>query len=159
MRGSVLAGLLALLCLAACESRLNPFNWFGTSEETSLPVEAAEAPTIEPQDPRPTVDQITALTVDRIPGGALVTAIGIPATQGWAAAALVPVARDDEGEPVAEDGVMTFRLVAVPPVTAEPVGSARSREISAGVFLSDQALEPVRTITVRAASNQRSSRR
>ncbi len=159
MRATLTIGLVALLALAGCESRFNPFNWFGGSEETRVSVEAAEAPTIRPQDPRPTIDQIAELTIDRVPGGALVTAIGVPATQGWFEAALVPARRDNDGAPVIENGELAYRFVAVPPRNREPVGNTRSREISAGLFVSDQSLEGVRTITVRGVQNQRSSRR
>jgi len=159
MRKTALAGMVALAVLAGCESRLNPFNWFGGSREATLPVGAAEAPTIVPQDPRPSVDQIAALTIDRVPGGALVTAVGVPATQGWFEAALVPVTRDAEGLPQAEGGEIVLRFVAVPPLQPQPAGTARSREITAGLFLSDRRLEGVRTITVRGQSNQRASRR
>ncbi|MEM9249080.1 MAG: hypothetical protein AAGB05_10320 [Pseudomonadota bacterium] len=153
------AVLLATLALAGCESRLNPFNWFGQSQETTVPVAAAEAPTIAPRDPRPTVSQIASLTIDRVPGGALVTATAIPATQGWFETGLVPARRSNTGVPIVENGELTLRFVAVPPRTGAPVGSERSREVTAGIFLSDQTLEDVRTITVRGAQNQRSSRR
>lgn len=147
------------MVLAGCETRWNPVNWFGRSQEATLPVAAAETPTIVPQDPRPSVDQVVELTVDRVEGGALITAMGVPATQGWFEADLVPDTRDIEGRPQAEDGELAFRFVAVPPPTPQPAGSPRSRQISASVFVSSQRLEGARTITVKGQTNQRSSRR
>lgn len=157
MRGSVLAAMAALVFLASCGTRLNPFNWFGGS--TSEPVAATTQDEAEPVDPRPLVDQVIALQVDRAPGGALVTAVGLPTVQGFHGAELVPTETGIDDRPVAEDGVLTFRFVAVPPPGRRPSGTPASREISAGVFLTDQALAAVRTITVVGARNQRSARR
>ncbi len=58
-----------------------------------------------------------------------------------------------------EDGQMVFRFVGVPPLQSQAAGTAYSRQISAGIFLSEQRLQGVRTITVRGRSNERSSRR
>ncbi|NBC88973.1 MAG: hypothetical protein GVX90_05720 [Alphaproteobacteria bacterium] len=158
MRASLLALLAAALLLAGCASRFNPLNWFGGSEERRV---AAEAPadTARPADPRPLVARISSLSVDRVPGGALVTAAGVPPTQGWFEAELLPTARDIDGAPVPEDGVMTFRFVAVPPAGTRRVGTPASREVTAGTFLSDQTLAPVRRIAVQGAENRRVSSR
>jgi len=149
--------MAALVLLAGCGTRLNPFNWFGgsTAEPVATPAEAGSGPV----DPRPSVAQITELRVDRVPGGALVTAVGLPPTQGWFEAELVPEAVGIDGRPLAENGVLTFRFVAVPPPSPRQAGTQASREISAGVFLTDQTLAPVRTVTVTGARNQRSARR
>ncbi len=157
MRVSVLAAMAALVLMAGCGTRLNPFTWFGgsTAEPAAAPAEAGEGPV----DPRPLVDQVAELTVDRVPGGALVTAVGLPPVQGWFEAELVPEAVGIDGRPLAENGVLSFRFVAVPPPTSRRAGTRASREISAGLFLTDQTLAPVRTITVKGAGNQRSARR
>lgn len=156
MRGTILAGLAALMLLAGCESRFNPINWFGGSEEEPV---AAVADDAVPLDPRPLVSEVIALRVERVPGGALITAIGRAPTTGWFEAALVPEQLDDRRRPAAENGTMRFRLVAVPPPDGGFVGRPAAREISAGLNLSDQTLQGVRTITVTAAQNQRSARR
>jgi hypothetical protein len=158
MRGSVLAAMAALVFLASCGTRLNPFNWFGGATEEPVAVDMDDADGA-PADPRPLVDQVAALQVDRVPGGALVTAIGLPPTQGHFEAELVPTATALDGRPAPDDGVLTFRFVAVPPPGPRRSGTQASRELSAGVFLTDQTLAPVRTITVVGERNRRSARR
>ena len=155
MRATVLAGLAALLLLAGCGSRLNPVNWFGGSDAAPRAPAGAPAAAPAPRQSRPAVDRIVALRLDPLPGGALVTAIGLPPTQGWYDAALVPAARDADGRPAAEDGTLELRFVATPPPGQRPAGAAAAREISAGLFLGDRALESVRRIRVAGARDQR----
>lgn len=66
--------MVALLATAGCSavsgSRLNPFNWFGRSEEVAV----SDAAPAHLADPRPLIDQVTALTVDPTPGGAILRA-------------------------------------------------------------------------------------
>ena len=158
--GRIVAAVV-LLALAGCgsfrESRVNPANWFGGRDE---------APSLAPSDgypdradPRPLVGEIAALQVDRVPGGAIVRATAVPPSQGFWDAALVPEVADSEGNPVPEGGVMAFQFRATPPEGPAGGGSAASREITAGFFVTDQGLAGVRTITVRGQSNQRSARR
>ena len=167
-RGRLVAALGAVALLAGCESRLNPVNWFAGPERPATvtePVAAGVGETspddpIAVRDPRPLVDQVADLRVEPRPGGGtLVTAIGVPATQGWFEAALVPETAAVDGAPTPRDGVMAFRFVAVPPPQPRPAGPARAREISAGVVLGPEASAAARTIVVRAARNERSARR
>jgi hypothetical protein len=148
--------LLLALTLAACggfrDSRLNPFNWFGRS---------VEAPTtLEPEggynagDNRALVGDVTSLTIDRTPNGAVVTAFGLPPTQGWWDAELVA---ENGGEPV--DGVLTFRFVVSEPRRPYPAGNPRSREVSAATFLSNVRLDAINRIVVSGERNSRSSQR
>ena len=126
--------LVASLILTGCgrlaESRLNPFNWFGRDRAVE-----AVAP-VETSDPRPVVDQVIGLSIDPSPGGAIVRAVGLPATQGHFAAALVP----EDSLP----GILVFTFRLVPPVGPTRVSTQRSREVVAGTFLTDQALSGVR---------------
>lgn len=147
--------LILPLVLASCglgDTRLNPFNWFGGSEETTTaqPVEV-----VERSDPRPLVAEITQLVVERTPGGAIVRVTGLPPTQGWHSVALVNV--DPDGE--ALNGVMSYSLRAVPPETPMRVSTRQSRELTAAVFLSDIQLAGVRVIQVTGARNSRIARR
>ena len=149
-----LALLLAFaLLLAGCgparESRMNPFNWFGSSREGP---ELGETSTV--QDNRPAVEQVTGLSIERTSSGALVRAEGLVPGLGWWDAQLVP---ENNGRPV--DGVMTYRFVAAAPRTAQPTGSVRARTIVAAVPISEIMLEQTARVVVAGATNSRSIRR
>ena len=146
-----IALLMTLSLLAGCgfirESRVNPFNWFGQSkavEKVALPERA--------QDPRPLIPTVTALTVEPIASGAIVRATGLPASQGWWEANLVP-ARE------VVDGKLVIQFLAFPPVTRSDQGTPRSREITAATHISKVKLQEVREIVVQGANNALSSRR
>ncbi|MGC9369330.1 MAG: hypothetical protein ACP5DX_07325 [Paracoccaceae bacterium] len=157
MRTPLLAVLSVALLLGACgrvrDSQLNPFNWFGRSTEQQ--VVAGTAPAAQPGDPRPLIQQVLEMRVEQIPGGAIVHAMGLPPRQGYWKADLVA---ENDGRPD-ENGVLLLSFRAYQPVEDTPQGTQPSREITAGLFLSNQDLEAVRTIIVRGAQNQRSSRR
>ena len=151
-RRHFLLGGVALL-VTGCgfgESRLNPFNWFSSApeEETLEPFQV-----IEVEDDRPLVAQITALNIDRTPGGAIVRVTGLPPTQGWYDVALV----DESGGPI--DGVQSYSLRASPPDEPQRVSTVQSREVTAARFISDIALAQVRVIQVTGAQNSRAARR
>lgn len=153
MKKPLAAAMIVILLVGGCQSRYNPVNWFGRSKEvTTLEPEKGYAAVAV--DNRPLVDQITTMTVERAPGGALVRATGLPPTQGFWNAELVA---QNGGKPV--DGVLTFRFVATPPRTPEPQGTQASREINVAAFVSDYDLGGVRQITVQGARNQHTSRR
>lgn len=161
MRKPLLAALSAALFLTACgtvrESRLNPFNWFGRSTEQPVAqTGGGDEETVVINDPRPLAQQILSMKVERIPGGAIVHATALPPTQGYWKADLIA---ENRGRPD-EKGTLTLQFRAFQPVERDaPAGTAVSREITAGLFLSDQDLQLVRTIVVKGAENQRSSRR
>jgi hypothetical protein len=134
------------------ESRLNPFNWFGGGEEevaTFVPPDPVEA------DTRPLIAEVTALSIERTPGGAIVRATGLPPTQGfWGAGLLV------ENRGVADDGgTLTYQFRVLPPEDPASASTRQSREIVVGLFLTNQALEGVRAIRVVAEGNARVARR
>ena len=152
MKRALSLALAAILALSACstirESRVNPFNWFGGSTKT----ERVEVNLVKKPDPRPLIATVTALSVDRYSTGAIIRATGLPQTQGWYDADLVLVETDDPSHLVFD-----FRLK--PPVGAMPVGTARSREVTAAATVSANKLEQVRRITVQGASDARSTNR
>lgn len=152
MRAPLLAVLAATLVLSACsgvrQSRLNPINWFGGSTEQRVAVVTAEE-----VDPRPLVAEVTEMAVERMPGGAIVRAKGLPARQGYWDADLVA------DTAASADGVLVYQFRVAPPAGRTPAGTPPSREVTAGTFLSDQDLLGVRTIVVRGTLNQRSARR
>ncbi|TCM78350.1 hypothetical protein [Rhodovulum steppense] len=150
MRARFMVILSTALILGGCstvsESRLNPFNWFGGATEegsTTGPVSRQMA------DPRPLVDLVVEMGVDRAPGGAIVQATGRPSRQGFWDAELVR----DPATP-GETGVLVFDFRLAPPDRATRVGTEPSRELTAGTFLTDQDLDGVRAIVVRGAQNQ-----
>lgn len=135
--------------LAACgQSRLNPFNWFGRSEQRAkldeVPVVAA--------DPRALAAEVVSMSVDALPGGAIIRATGRAPTQGWWDAELVP--RD-----LGEDGVLVLDFRVFPPITATDVNTPQSREVTVAIYLSDIKLAPLTEIVVQGQGNARSSRR
>ncbi len=100
------------------------------------------------------VDQISALRIERRPGGAIIHTVGLTDVIGYYDARLEP---DSQDGPV--KGVLSYTLKAVRPESTIGVGGAAARQINVAVFVSDQDLEGVRSIVVKGARNQRSTRR
>jgi hypothetical protein len=157
MKSPLLATLVLSLTLAGCssarESRLNPFNWFGTSRSVSTLVPAGGFG-FDPADRRVLVDQVTQLEINRTPGGAILVATGLPQTQGWWDAELIA---ENDGQPV--NGVLRLRFVVAEPTPGTPVASRvsspQSREVTAALFLSEFKLAEVRQILVTGLGNAR----
>lgn len=155
-RKAVLA-MLAIVTLASCgrlhDSKLNPRNWFrhSTAATTLEPKGGYAAAAIDGRQP---VQSVTSLEVAPNAEGAIVSAAGLPPTQGWWKAELVA---QNDGQPV--DGVMTYDfLVAEPPVD-ERVSTPQSREVTAAAVLSNSQLDTITSIVVKGATNSRSVRR
>ena len=148
----MVAALGLAAAVAGCglaQSRINPLNWFGRAE--TVPAEGARntADGALPAyaDPRPLVDQVTSMSVERTAGGAIVRAEGLPVRQGSHAVDLVP-----RNGGVTEDGTLVLGFHAVPDPVA-PQGAARARLVTGGLFLTDGDLAGVRTVRVEAARN------
>lgn len=174
MRKTIPFLLAATLAVGACasvrESRVNPFNWFGQSRSESI--EATDTGPVNPLIPqreglfsrnraeqatyvgRP-FEQVTNLTIERVPGGAIIRATGLAARQGLYDVQLTPENVDEE--PV--DGVLTYRLEGVRPVAQTPIGTKPTREVIAARNLTDQQLRGVRRIRVEGQLNAQVSRR
>jgi hypothetical protein len=154
MRIGAWAALALVAGLAGCGQGggqgWNPVNWF--SPGPRVVTMAPPPPAID--DPRPLVASLTAMTVEPMPGGAIVRATGLPPTQGWWAAELLPGPEAERAE-----GRLSFRFVIVPPPGPTRVSTQPSREVTAGYFLSNRDLQGIREITVIAAGGSRSSRR
>lgn len=149
----LIASLMIVSLLAACgglrSSKLNPANWFGRDKpETVVVTEAVFV------DPRSMVNEVISLKVDRMPGGAIINVVGLPQTQGYWDASLVPL----NGEKP-DKGKLSYEFRLSPPKQQTAVSTPRSREVLTGRFVSDQRLEGVRTIEVIAKTNRRSVRR
>ncbi len=153
MRLPLLATLMLTLTLSACgglrESRLNPLNWFGRSQ-AAAPV--ALVSSVDQADPRPLVQQVVSMSVEPMPGGAIVRATGLPPTQGHWSGELVARDVDDQGRLIYD-----FRLV--PPPIAARVSTEFSRQVTVADFVSTQKLEEIRQIIVQGELNARSSGR
>jgi hypothetical protein len=150
MNKTLVTALCATMALGACSSigasRLNPFNWFGRSEQVQV-----IAPTADAADPRALVAQVTDLTLERMPGGVIVRATGLPPTQGYWQAELV-------ARPI-EDGKITYDFRVFPPITPQASSTTQSREVIVGAFLSNIKLDRIRQITVQGANNARTTSR
>jgi hypothetical protein len=141
-----LALLVVVLGLTGCASRLNPMNWFGRDREERVQISETVA---APVDDRQLVTEVISLSVDPLPGGAIVRAMGLPPRQGYWEADLVEVGR--------EGGEIVFEFRVYRPVDANTrVGTQRSREILAGTSLTTQDLAGIRQIVVIAQQNRRS---
>ncbi|MDQ2067589.1 hypothetical protein Q9295_14515 [Xinfangfangia sp. CPCC 101601] len=146
-----LLGLCLTFGLAACggfgASKFNPMNWFGGSQEVQKEALPAAAP-----DYRALVQQVISLDIDEVPGGAIIRATGLPPTQGYWQAELVP-------QPVDANGRLVLEFRAFPPVKASNSGTAPSREVVVALYLSNYKLNAIREIVVQGEANARSVRR
>lgn len=165
----LLAATLGLgACTAISESRVNPLNWFGQSR--SEPV--AQVVNTNPLIPksgglfsnrrkaeavyvgRP-FEQVTNLTIERVPGGAIIRATGLAARQGIYAVQLTP----ENIEELPVDGVLTYRLEGVRPTAQTAIGTKPTREVIAARHVTDQQLAGVQRIRVEGQLNAQVSRR
>lgn len=87
------------------------------------------------------------VTVERGMGGVILRATGVAPTQGWFNAALLP---DEQPDPA---GVLTVRLVAVPPLTPMTTGPERTRLLMVAAFLQELELRNIRAFRVVSAQN------
>ncbi len=173
MRKTFSALLLSTLVLTGCatvrDSRVNPFNWFGKARSAPIAQSSAQANPLIPQtssifsrkrnsnavyNGRP-VDQITDLTIERVPGGILLRATGLAARQGLYDVQLVPQNKDE----LPVDGVLTYRLEGGEPASQTPIGAAATREVIVARTLTDQQLAEVHTIRIEGQRNALTSSR
>lgn len=150
------AGLTVTGCARLAESRLNPLTWFGPSTTVATaPAAGAERRPLVPAgrasvtvDARVPVDRITALAVDRRPGGGILRATGLAAGPGPFNAQLVR--RGVEG------GVLVLDFVVERPAGVAVSGTQR---VTVATLLDAAELDSVRVIRVRAAEGAREVRR
>jgi hypothetical protein len=153
MRLTLPALLICATALSACggfrDSRLNPLNWFGKAQ----PVATTLVQPSDADDPRPLVQQVLDLTVEPIDGGAIVRAKGLPPTQGWWEAELVPMGEVDA------EGTLTLAFRVIPPKTPQRTSTQFSREITVAHHLDSYELAKIRRIVVTAELNALSAGR
>ena len=148
MKAPLFAALSIVVILGACQSRFNPFNWFGRS----APVEQVLLPTAVAEDPRALVDEVLSLDIESFPGGAIIRAEGRTPVQGYWDAELVV-------RPIEKEGVLIYDFRILPPIEATDVNAPRSRQVAVAVSLSDIKLEGINQIIVQGARNARAARR
>jgi hypothetical protein len=136
--------IVLVLGISACGTRLNPFNWFGGEREQRIAVQDQ----VEMTDSRGLVREVLRLSVEATSIGAIVTATGLPPTQGFWAADLVEVAR--------EAGTVTYEFRVFPPPGVADVNTQASREVVVATTLSMRDLSEVRIIQVLGQENSRS---
>ena len=138
------------------ESRINPMNWW-QSEPPAATLEPEAGWSQNADDNRALVSQISRVELKKVHGGVVVSAVGVPPTQGWWDAALRPVNDSD-----AVDGVIGFEFVVAQPLPGSPdrtrVAGEASREVTAATFVSVYKLDGVNQITVAGANGTRSLR-
>lgn len=139
-------------CSSYTESNYNPMNWYA-AEEVTEPTLAPEEGYVVIEDGRELVPEITALQVATTNGGVIVSATGLPPTQGYHYVDLVSVS---EEKPINGALIYEFRVVA--PYQQSRVSTVQSREVTAAHFISNAKLRNVREIRVNSATNSRSSR-
>jgi len=168
MRKPVLLIAAASVALVSCgwsDSRLNPGNWFGNSREVVVQGDAAPTNPLIPA-PKATakreepdrhilIESVTEMRIERTTSGAIIYASGVGVMQGVYDAQLRLVG--DTLTP--EDGVLELQFMVLYPNEQRPVGSERTRTVTAARSLTTQELQPIKTIRVTGAQNSRESRR
>lgn len=153
MSGRLLLTLSLILGLSACESRLNPRNWFSGGKDDGVILEPYGGYG-DTEDSRELVSQVTELKVLRNPEGAILQVTGLPPRQGYWSAELVA---ENDGQPV--DGVLSYTFRISEPLGSTPQGSPYSREIIVATAVSEAKLAGVRRIRVIGANNSMTARR
>ncbi len=130
------------LTLGGCgKTNLNPLKWLGKSRRgTQVEVYAA------PVDPRGLIGTLVTLEIEDVRSGVLVRATGLPPTQGFWDAALVPLPNDGSGHLVFE-----FRIF--PPTLPAAEGTSVSREITAAASVTNFDLAGITVIEVHGVQN------
>lgn len=95
------------------------------------------------------VSNVRTAVVERALGGVILRVTAVAPTQGFFDPALIAAS----GEAVDASGVVTVRLVAVPPQTPQAVGPERTRLLMAAAFLPDLELRNVRGFRLVAGAN------
>ena len=143
MTGARIGCMVALAALAGCSVEIPGF--LGREGDTSGTAGTFRVRGEPLPDPRPV--PLRAATLERALHGVIVRVEGEAPTWGFYGARLRPLGG---GAPDAA-GIMSFELVAIPPQPPEPAGAARSRLVTAAVFVPTLALKDVRGFRVAGA--------
>ena len=139
MTRSAFRALTFLLTLAACSEggAGDPLGLFGGGNG-----ETAAAGQTDPS--RPALPGLASARLEREAGGAILIALARPPRQGYWRPQLTVEDRSDEGEA----GTLRVTFRALPPVGPARAGTPASREVTAGLRLSDQRLSGIDRIRV-----------
>lgn len=159
----LISGMVLSGCGSVRDSGLNPFNWFGRSAPSTVDADANVNPLIprkrrslvrpeKTYQGRP-VGDVTDVTVERIPGGAIIRATGIADRQGPYE---VQLTKDDAGS---SGNTMSYVFNVVTARGAAAGGSAASRRVTVATYLTEKELAGIRRIRVSGARNARESTR
>lgn len=140
-----LAGLTA-----GCGGGSNIFSFLGFGGDN---VELFVPPPPEALDPRPLIDEVTEVTIEDTVGGIILTARGLPSTQGHFSGSLLA---ENSGDPI--DGVLVYQFRIVPPGFSDRISTESSREVIVGAYVTTQNLAGVREIQIIGGRNTRSVR-
>lgn len=171
MRKPVTLLILVTVALTGCasisNSRLNPFNWFGSSQSDPAALNPADSD-VNPLIPRQRISffrnnqpevfagrpiaDITEVLVERRPGGAIIRATGVARRVGPFDVRLIA------DEDASDDSTLVFDLKALQQAGPRDTGP-RARQVTVARWITDQDLSGIRTITVRGADSARSVRR
>jgi hypothetical protein len=132
--------MLGLSALAGCSMEIPAFLGRENAGAATFSMDEELQP-----DPRPV--PLRQATLERALHGVIVRVEGEAPTWGFHTATLRPLGG---GAPDAA-GILGFELVAIPPQAPEPVGAARSRLLTAAVFVPTLALKEVRGFRVAGA--------
>ena len=169
MRIILTTALVSALALSGCGkgpggSKYNPLNWFGNSRNEAVAT-APQNPLIPKESAlkRGPVDyqgvlvaEVIAMSIEPAAGGAILRVTGLSPTLGAYNVKLVPEFDLDKDGP---QETLNYSLKAEYSAVSRPAAPARSRELLAAVFISDEMLRGVRNIRVTGAENARSVRR
>jgi len=100
------------------------------------------------------VAEVTELKIDRMPGGAIIRATGIPRSQGYWDASLVPAPQPGDAA-----DTLSFEFRVFPPIQARRGGTAPPRDVVVAYHVTNKKLKGIRRIVVIGQSNRLSSRR
>jgi hypothetical protein len=161
MRKTIPLFICATLVLTGCarlsESRINPLNWFGGSQPLAASDPSAEKrplvganERVQIIEQRVPIETITSVSLNRTPEGAILTATGMTAAQGYFNAQLVPVTESFDK--------LTFSFRAQPSPGQQDVGPVATRQITAARVITNAELRFLREIRVESMSNARTLR-
>lgn len=155
--------LLAAGCGRFSDSGLNPFGWFGGSNQPTTLAPEGGYPTTS-TDGRIGLAQVTGAKWDPLYEGRLLVVTGLPATKGWWKVALVTEVPMPPGRIAPdENGVLRLRLVGHPPATdsaeARMAPNPASDTVTVAMTLSNETLAKIREVVITGANNAVTLRR